>query len=196
MGFACPDPSAVDATMRGSQPATALRPSNMGVRLMQALRIDENGPRIAPRARKTTKAPSASAKAKIAAAAKAERWAHWYTGTAVVLSSGLNGYAAVVESRQSGAAAVAAAGIGAIVPVLVWILGTVTAWTYRAGFRRLAIASGAVAACVLALSVVHVAAALVLLTGSSGLLASLLAIGIDVGLVSSEATAILVSSPE
>lgn len=130
------------------------------------------------------------------AARKAERWAHWYTGTAVVLSSGLNGYAAVVESRAEGWAAAAAAGIGVVIPVLVWMLGTVTAWTYRAGWRRLALVSGAVAACLLALSVVHVAGALALLTGSSWLLAGLFAVGIDCGLVSSEATAILVSSVE
>ncbi len=128
------------------------------------------------------------------AARKAERWAHWYTGTAVVLSSALNGYAAVRESGQAGYGAVAAAAIGVTIPVLVWMLGTVTAWTYRAGWRRLALMSGAVAACVLALSVVHVAGALAALTGTSWLLAGLLAVGIDCGLVSSEATAILVSS--
>jgi hypothetical protein len=49
---------------------------------------------------------------------------------------------------------------------------------------------------VLALSDLHVAAALASLTGTHWLLAGLLAVGIDCGLVSSEATAILVSSVE
>jgi hypothetical protein len=155
-------------------------------------------PKRRPRNRKTGKPElSGAARAKAHAARKAEQWARWYTCCAVVLSAGLNGFAAV---RESGAASpvsmVAAAGIGAVVPVLVWILGTVTAWTFRAGWKRLAYVSGAVAACVLALSVVHVAGALAALTGTGAILSGLLAVGIDCGLVSSEATAILVSSVE
>jgi hypothetical protein len=141
------------------------------------------------------KRPGPAARAQAKAAQRAVRWSHWYTGTAIVLSSGLNGFAAVQASGASGAAGmVTAAGIGAVVPVLVWMLSTVTAWTYRAGWKRLALVSGAVAACVLALSVVHVATALAALTGTPLYLAGLMAVGIDCGLLSSEATAILVSS--
>lgn len=160
----------------------------------QVIRVGLNG--TAKGRKGQAKGPSAAVRARAIAARKAERWAHWYTGSAIVLSSGLNGYAAVRESGQSGYGAIAAAGIGITIPVLVWMLGTVTAWTFRAGWRRLALVSGAVAACVLALSVVHVAGALAALTGTSWLLAGLLAVGIDCGLVSSEATAILVSSVE
>lgn len=159
-------------------------------------RKPRKGPSLPQDASGQAKPPSAATKARQAAAARAERWAHRYTYAAVLLSSGLNGYAAVRDSGQSGAGAVAAACIGASIPVLCWMLSRVTAWTYRAQFRRLALVSGAVAACVLALSVVHVAGALATLTGSSGLLAALLAVGIDCGLVSSEATAIMVSSVE
>jgi hypothetical protein len=131
------------------------------------------------------------------AAGKAVAWSHRYTAAAVVLSAGLNGYAAAQDSGAAGPVGQAtAAAIGVTVPVLVWMLGTVTAWTWRAGWRRLAAVSGAVACCVLALSVLHVAAALASLTGTHWLLAGLLAVGIDCGLVSSEATAILVSSVE
>lgn len=137
-----------------------------------------------------------ASRAKVAAAYRAERWAKVYTASAVALSSGLNGYAAVVESKAEGAAVVAAAAIGVVLPVLVWMLGTVTAWTYKAGWRRLSYVSGGIAACMLALSVCHVASALAKLTGSSTLLAGLFAVGIDCGLVSSEATAIMVSSQE
>lgn len=141
--------------------------------------------------------PSRGTALRAAAAVRAERWARWYTGTAVGLSSVLNGYAAVVESKASTLLCQgAAAGIGVSIPVLVWMLGTVTAWTYRAGWKRLALVSGCIAACVLALSVCHVAGALAALTGSSLMLSVLLAIGIDCGLVSSEATAIMVSSVE
>jgi hypothetical protein len=149
------------------------------------------------RSKKDRPAAPTAAQRRAHAAERAERWAKVYTALAVCLSAGLNGYASV---EASGAASplgmVAAAGIGAVVPVLVWILGTVTAWTFRAGWKRLAYVSGAVAACVLALSVVHVAGALAALTGTGWLLAGLLAVGIDCGLVSSEATAILVSSVE
>ncbi len=93
-------------------------------------------------------------------------------------------------------AAGAAAVIGAVIPLLVWQLCKVTAWAYKAGWKRLALVPGAVAGCLLALSVVHVAAALAALTGASPLMSSLFAIGIDVGLGSSEATAILVSTAE
>ncbi len=145
---------------------------------------------------KATKLPSKASKGKAAAAVKAERWAHWYTASAVVLSSGLNSYASVVGSGASGAAAGAAAVIGAVIPLLVWQLCKVTAWTYKAGWRRLAVVPGTVAACVLALSVAHVAAALAALTGATPLMSGLLAVGIDCGLGASEGTAILVSAAE
>jgi hypothetical protein len=141
--------------------------------------------------------PSKAQRSKAAAALRAAKWGKLYTGSAILLSSGLNGYAAVVASGAQGTAGlVAAASIGAVVPVLVWMLAQVTAWTWRAGWRRLACVSGAVACCVLALSVLHVASALAALTGTHWLLAGLLAVGVDCGLVSSEATAILVSTVE
>lgn len=158
----------------------------------------QTGGRINHRSRKPSKPAgmTSKARAKAEASRRAERWAKAYTGTAVALSSGLNAYAAVVESGSHGWAALAPAAIGITIPVLVWMLGTVTAWTYRAGWQRLALVSGAVAACVLALSVIHVAGALAALTGSQLVLSYLLAVGIDCGLVSSEATAILVSTVE
>lgn len=144
----------------------------------------------------TTKQPSASSKARMAAAQRAERWAHRYTTGAVLLSAGLNGWAAQHDSGMSGTQAAVSAAIGASIPILCWTLSRVTAWTFRANWCRLALVSGAIAACLLALSVVHVAGALAAWTGASWLLAGLFAVGIDCGLVSSEATAILVSSVE
>jgi hypothetical protein len=135
--------------------------------------------------RRALSTPNRRVRAHLAAADKAVAWSHRYTATAVVLSAGLNGYAAVQDSGAEGLVGIAtAAAIGVTVPVLVWMLGTVTAWTWRAGWKRLAGVSGAVACCVLALSVLHVAAALAALTGTHWLLAGLLAVGIDCGLVS------------
>ncbi len=143
------------------------------------------------------KGPSAAQRARAHAAKLAERWARVYTGTAIALSAGLNGYSSVVGSGATGLVAqVTAAGIGAIIPVLVWMLGTVTAWTYRAGWRRLALVIAAIAACGLALSVCHVAEAVAAWTGATLLLSTLLAVVIDCGLVASEAAAVLVSSVE
>jgi hypothetical protein len=153
-----------------------------------------------PRSRKpaqTVKAPSAAATSRAYAAQRAERWSRAYTYSAVVLSSGLNAYAAATESHAVNPYMMAASAlIGAVIPVLVWMLGSVVAWSYKAGHRRLSYVTGAVAGCVLALSVVHVAGALGALTGSGVILSALLAIGIDCGLVASEATAILVSVAE
>ncbi len=143
---------------------------------------------------------SASQKAREAkekAAVLASKWATRYTGTTVFVSSALNAYSAVVESGQTTMiGSVAAGGIGALVPVLVWMLGCVTAWTWKAGWHRLAYVTGAISCCVLALSVIHVASALASLTGTGLVLSGLLAVGIDCGLVASEATAVLVSTQE
>lgn len=144
--------------------------------------------------------PSASQKAREAkekAAVLASKWATRYTGTTVLVSSALNAYSAVVESGQTTmVGSVAAGSIGALVPVLVWMLGCVTAWTWKSGWHRLAYVTGAISCCVLALSVIHVASALASLTGTGLVLSGLLAVGIDCGLVASEATAVLVSTQE
>lgn len=144
-----------------------------------------------------SKTPSKSTRERALSAKLAVCWAHRYTATAVVLSSGLNAFAAVHETAsQSLPGQIGAGGIGASIPLLVWMLGTVVAHTYKAGWTRLALVGAGIATCMLGLSVWHVAAALSLLTGSNLLMSGLLAIGIDCGLVASEATAILVNSTE
>jgi hypothetical protein len=72
----------------------------------------------------------------------------------------------------------------------------VTAWTYKAGWQRWALVPGAVSCALLALSVTHCAVAFAALTGTSAVLSACVAVGIDCGLVASEATAILESSVE
>jgi hypothetical protein len=124
------------------------------------------------------------------AAAQAVRWAHRYALTAIVLSAGLNGYAASVEAPSIIGKGVGAL-LGAAVPVAVWLLAQLTAWTYRAGYQRLALLPCLVSAALLLLSVAHCASAFAALTGTGWLLSVCLAVGIDCGLVSSEAVAIL-----
>jgi hypothetical protein len=145
----------------------------------------------------STPTVNAAQRARSHASKLAVLWSKRYTAIAVGLSSALNAYSGVSHSNVGGFAGMMASGaIGAVIPLLVWMLGSVTAWTYRAGWTRLAYVTGAIACCVLALSVVHVAGALATLTGSGIVMAGLLAVGIDCGLVASEATAVLVSMVE
>lgn len=128
---------------------------------------------------------------------KAQEWAGRYTGVAIVLSAGLNGFAAVCDSGAVHPLAIStAATIGAVVPGLVWGLGKLAGWLHRARWSRLAATAGAVGVCLLLLSVIHCSASIAGLTGSSLVLSTLLAIGIDCGLVVSELAAILVSEDE
>jgi hypothetical protein len=129
------------------------------------------------------------------AARSAVTWAKRYTATAVTMSAALNAYANWDGAGEHNTPLrVVAAIVGATIPLLVWMLGATTANTFRAGHRRLAGATASIACVVLALSVIHVAGALAALTGTGYLLAGMLAIGIDCGLVASEATSVLVAT--
>jgi hypothetical protein len=121
----------------------------------------------------------------------AKCWARWYTLTAVILSAILNGYACGVH--ESGITVFGML-FGATVPCCVWMLAQVTAWTYRAGWTRLALFPGAVSTTLLILSVTHCASAFAALTATDWRLSICLAVGIDCGLVSSELVAILIST--
>lgn len=138
------------------------------------------------------KAVSAAARRRHAAAEKAVAWSHRYTVLAITLSAALNAYAGQ-ESASTVAGKVAGAVLSASVPVAVWVLSRVAAWTYRAAWHRAALVTGIVACFLLALSVTHCASAFATLTGTGILLSGCLAVGIDCGLVASEATGILVS---
>lgn len=147
--------------------------------------------------RKTKKGPSKKEKAIAFSKTKSLVWAKAYTMIAILLSCLLNGFASVRESGQQNLIGnFAPAIVGGIIPILVWVLGTVTAWTYGSGLKILAKIAGGVSACLLLLSVSHVATAISILTGSSLVMSCLLAIGIDCGLVVSEVIAIVVSEPQ
>jgi hypothetical protein len=138
----------------------------------------------------TTRKPRKSPRQ--AAAERAVSWAHRYTIGAVAISAALNAYASQL-SADSLSGRIAGAALGASVPLAVWGLAKVTAWTYRTGRKWLACAPGAVACALLALSVTHCASAFAALTGTDALLSGCLAVGIDCGLVAAEAVGILLA---
>jgi FtsH-binding integral membrane protein len=124
-------------------------------------------------------------------------WAHRYTGAAIVLSAGLNALAACRHSAGEGLLTQGAAGVvSGVIPVLVCGLAQLAGWLVRSRQRRLAYAAGGVGVGMLLLSVLHVSEAIALLTGQHMVLAGLLAVGIDCGLVVSELAAIMVAEGE
>jgi hypothetical protein len=125
------------------------------------------------------------------------RWAHRYTTASIVLSAALNAFAAWHHNAEASTfMQVSAALVSGFVPLLVWGLSQLAGWLVRAKQRRIAYAAGGVGVGMLLLSVIHVSDAITLLTGQHLVLAGLLAVGIDCGLVVSELAAIMVSEEE
>jgi hypothetical protein len=121
-------------------------------------------------------------------------WAHRYTTASIVLSAMLNAFAAWHHNAEASTfMQVSAALVSGFVPLLVWGLSQLAGWLVRAKQRRIAYAAGGVGVGMLLLSVIHVSDAITLLTGQHLVLAGLLAVGIDCGLVVSELAAIMVS---
>ena len=86
-------------------------------------------------------------------------------------------------------------GLGIAVPLGVLALGRVASLLYKRGCIGGACTIGAIAAVLLALSVVHCAESIALLTGSHWLLAAAMAVGIDAGLLACEACSTLAAAP-
>lgn len=152
---------------------------------------------------KQTRKPRATAARKPKVSRKAlalqqvELWANRYVGAAVVLSAGLNGWASVdLSGAGDFVHQAAAAGIGAVVPGLVWIAGKVAGWSHRAGRKGLAGMVGSAGVCLLLLSIAHCSHAIAHLTGCGLALAGMMAVGIDYGLVASEVAAIVAHEDE
>lgn len=126
-----------------------------------------------------------------------ERWGTRYVVAACILSSCLNAWANVDMCGSANVLACTAAGtLGAVVPLLVWMLGRIAGHAYRANKRPLAFAVGAAGVALLALSIWHCAHAIVLLTGGGLVLSGLLAVGIDYGLVASEVASVMAATNE
>lgn len=126
-----------------------------------------------------------------------ERWGTRYVIAACILSSGLNAWANVdLCGSDSPIACTAAGALGAVVPLLVWMLGRIAGHAYRAGKRQLAFAVGAAGLALLVLSIWHCAHAIAIATGSGILLSGLLAVGIDYGLVAAEVASVMATQPK
>lgn len=108
-----------------------------------------------------------------------------YAGVGIMsaLSAVLNGYANSLHSPSL----LAGWAMGITIPLVILVLGKVAALLYaRAGWRRLAYATGAAGAGLLLLSVWHCAVSIAALTGSPVGLALPMAVAIDVGFVCCE----------
>lgn len=166
--------------------------------------VQLNGtPRIEfkPETKKPAKKTSGKGKTKTSGFAghlrQVERWGTRYVIAACVLSSGLNAWANVDMCGSANVLACSAAGVlGAVVPLLVWMLGRIAGHAYRANKRPLAFAVGAAGVALLALSIWHCAHAIALLTGGGLVLSGLLAVGIDYGLVASEVASVMAATTE
>jgi hypothetical protein len=132
--------------------------------------------------------PRSADRAPASEPASAALWANTYVFLAVGLSCALNAHANT-QHAPAGTLWLAAV-LGVVVPVLVLILGRVAGLLHKRRLARLAYVVGAVGCGVLALSVVHCTQSISLLTGSDYVLAGLLALGIDCGLVACEVAAI------
>jgi hypothetical protein len=138
----------------------------------------------------------AAAKSKKQAAnygAQVRTWAGAYIALTVTISMGLNAYANGLHAPSE--MLFAAWGMGAVIPLLVLILGRVAGLLYKQQAARTALAVASIGVGVLGLSVFHCCESISLLTGSHRLLATLLAIGIDCGFVACE-VAILVGGDD
>ncbi len=143
---------------------------------------------------RATRKPAAPAVKTPPAAPKAARnelktWAVSYIAGAALTSMGLNALA--FGAAAPPALQYAAWGLGILVPAGVLALGHVASLLYVRGeaYRRAALAVGAIAAALLALSVWHCTESISTLTGSPLVLAAAMAVGIDAGMVACEVAA-------
>lgn len=140
-----------------------------------------------------SKPPSRSKSTKAKQALLLEYWASKYVLIAVVLSSLLNAWANVdLCMSDSVFKQMASAILGAVIPILVWMLGKASGHAYRSGIPYIPYLIGAAGVALLVLSVYHCAHAIAILTGDSWhILSTLMALGIDYGLVASEVASIM-----
>lgn len=129
--------------------------------------------------------PKANRKAKRAAQVKPvagrelKVWAYSGVGITLAMSAGLNGLAFAQHAPSAGLAW----GLGIGIPVLILVFSRVSALLYGMGRKSLAYAGAAATLSMLLLSVQHCAASISRLTGENLLLAGLMALAIDAGLV-------------
>ena len=118
-------------------------------------------------------------------------WCDRYVFGAIAGSSMLNGYQSYIDGGQ-GYTGLAGATIGIAIPIAVWTLAKCAGWAYRSKMHRVAAVIATVGTGLLITSLWHVSSAIATLTGSGTWLGCAVAVGLDCGLVSTEAAAIIV----
>ena len=116
------------------------------------------------------------------------RWATSYVGLSAVMSMVLNAMANGHHAKENVWMAYA---MGALIPVLVLLLGRFAGLLYRRQKIQLSYCVGGIGVVLLMLSVFHCTESIGLLTGSNCVLAAALAIGIDCGLVACEVVSVI-----
>ena len=141
--------------------------------------------------------PKAKPTGKLNAKRQLEAWSKRYVYCGVGMSAVLNGFAAVADaSAESVVGGAAAAIVGGSIPLFVYGLSKVACWAHRANLRRFAQAAGGITVALLVLSLYHCSHAISTIAGCPWILSLLLAIGIDCGLVVSEAASVVVHDAE
>jgi peptidoglycan/LPS O-acetylase OafA/YrhL len=150
-----------------------------------------NGHAIPPKPKPRTKMPpkKRATKPRRSETDHLNRWATAYVGLAAVMSMVLNSMANG-HHAQEGHIWMAYA-MGALIPILVLLLGRVAGLLYRRNKIQLAYSVGGIGVVLLMLSVFHCTESIGLLTGSNWFLAAALAIGIDCGLVACEVVSVI-----
>ncbi len=116
------------------------------------------------------------------------RWATSYVALSAIMSMVLNAMANCHHAQDH---VVMAGAMGALIPVLVLLLGRVAGLLHRRKKYRLAYCVGGIGVVLLMLSVFHCTESIAVLTGSRWMLAAALAIGIDCGLVACEVVSVI-----
>ena len=143
-----------------------------------------------PKRRSPKRKSKATPETLIAARRELHRWTSRYVLGAIAGSSMLNGYQSYVDGGQ-GYGGIAGAAIGISIPIAVWTLAKCAGWAYQAKMLRIATIIAGVGTGLLITSLWHVSTAIALLTGSGMYLGVAVAIGLDCGLVATEAAAIV-----
>jgi hypothetical protein len=146
---------------------------------MEAIKFKRTSVKAKPKAKK----PKAKPNDHLA------KWCMAYVALSATMSMGLNAWA---NGQHAPAGTQWAAWLmGAAIPILVLLLSKIAGLCYQRGSILLSKIAGSVGVAVLGLSVFHCYESISLLTGSGWLLSSLLAIGIDAGMVVAEVVSVV-----
>lgn len=116
---------------------------------------------------------------------------HQWAVAGVALTLGLSGWLNGLAFARSAPSAAQGWVLGLSIPLLVLVFSRVSALLWRAGAKSLAYAGAVATLSILLLSVQHCAVSIALLTGEPVVLAALMALAIDAGLVVAEVATVV-----